>query len=167
VVPITTDSLAADAIDTTEFAATLTALNLDGLNTDQRGIARTGKFDAGAFEVGDSTYRKPQIDQQADPVVIAPKVVLPSTPAAVSIKAEGKKAIRINWTAPKTSGTGKVLNYEIYRNGKKIATVSASARTLLDRNLDSRQSYTYRIVTVGSQGKSIKSPNTRAIFPRR
>lgn len=102
---------------------------------------------------------------KADPVVIVPKVVLPSTPASVSIKAEGKKAIRINWTAPKTSGTGKVLNYEIYRNGKKIATVSASARTLLDRNLDSRQSYTYRIVTVGSQGKSIKSPYTRAILP--
>lgn len=167
VVPLTTDSLAADAIDTTEFAATLAALNLSGLNTDQRGLPRSGKYDAGAFEVGDSTYRKPQVDQQADQVVIAPKVVLPSSPASVSIKAEGRRAIRINWTAPKTSGTGKVLNYEIYRNGKKIATVSSSARTFIDRNLDSNQSYSYRILTVGSQGKSIKTPNTKAIFPRR
>jgi predicted outer membrane repeat protein len=167
VAPITTDSLASDAIDTTEFAATLTALGLNGEITDQRGVVRTGKYDAGAFEVGDTTYRKPQIDQQADQVVIAPKVVLPSAPATVNIKAEGRKAIRVNWTAPKTTGTGKILRYEIYRNGKKVATLPASARTYLDRNLDSRQSYTYRIVTVGSQGNSVKSLNTKSIFPRR
>lgn len=163
-IQISTDSLAADAVDLEALAGSIELLNLgEGAipNIDQRGAARTLKYDAGAYEAGESTYRAiaPIID-------VAPKVVLPAAPNRVSVKRVGKSALKIEWTAPVTAGTGKIIRYEIYRNGKKIATIPASARSYRDSGLDSQQSYTYRVVTVGTQGKSIKSINSQAVFPR-
>lgn len=163
-IQISTDSLAADAVDLEALAESLELLNLGegGLpDVDQRGAARTLKFDAGAYEAGESTYRA-----IAPVIEVAPKVVLPAAPNRVAVKRVGKAALKIEWTAPSTAGTGKIVRYEIYRNGKKIATISANSRSYRDSGLDSQQSYTYRVVTVGTQGKSIKSVNSQAVFPR-
>lgn len=164
-IQISTDSLAADAIDLTELAESLAQLNLaeGGLpNVDQRGAQRTLRYDAGAYEAGDSTY------QAGGTVIeIAPKVVLPAAPNRVMVKRATRSALQVEWTQPTTAGTGKIMRYEIYRNGKKIATVPATKRSYRDAGLDSTQSYTYRIVTIGSQGKSIKSVNSQSVFPRR
>lgn len=165
VIQISTDSAAADIIDLSELEESIVqlTLELDALPTvDQRGASRTFKYDAGSYEAGESTLRP-----IAPILEIINKVVLPAAPARVAVKPNGKAAFSIEWPIPTTPGTGKITGYEIYRNGKKIATVSPSTRKYRDKNLDPNQSYTYRIVTIATQGKSIKSISSPSLFPKK
>lgn len=164
-IQISTDSAAADIIDLQELEASIAqlTLGLDMLPTlDQRGFARSLRYDAGAYEAGESTYRS-----IAPILEIINKVVLPAAPARVTVKRAGKAAFNLEWPVPTTAGTGKITGYEIYRNGKKIATVSTNTRKYRDKNLDPNQSYTYRIVTIATQGKSIKSISSPSLFPKK
>lgn len=164
-IQISTDSAAADIIDLQELEASIAQLNfgLGDLPTfDQRGVSRTLRYDAGAYEAGDSTYRS-----IAPILEIINKVVLPTAPARVAVRSAGKAAFYIEWPMPTTPGTGKIIGYEIYRNGKKIATVSSNTRKYRDTKLDPNQSYTYRIVTIATQGKSIKSISSPSLFPKK
>lgn len=162
ILPIENTSVAADAIDLEQFSNSLLELIFSVGRSfptqDQRGVARSGKYDAGSYEIGART-------EEIIPMV--KKIVLPSAPARVSAKVEGRKAIRVEWSMPKSAGTGRIVKYEIYRNGFKIATIASNKRDYIDRGLDSNQSYSYRIVSVGTQGNSIKSSQTFSIFPRR
>ena len=51
-------------------------------------------------------------------------------------------------------------------NYVKIATVPSTKFEFRDKHLGPNQSYSYRLVTIGTQGKSIKSKSSPAIFPR-
>lgn len=168
VIPITSRSAAADLIDLEQLApGGLITLNLsEGATTtfslpmvDQRGASREGKYDAGAFEVGIKRLE----------TVVVKKVILPAAPKRVSAKNESRKGIKVEWSKPVSAGTGKILSYEVYRNGYKIATVPGNKLNYFDpkSGLELSQSYTYRIVTVATQGKSVKSNPTSSIFPRR
>lgn len=160
--PIENTSIAADAVDLDLLSASLPSLSFpDGRlfpTQDQRGVERSGKFDAGSYEIG---------ERGLDIVPMVKKIVLPSAPGRVNAKNEGRKAIRVEWTLPTSAGTGRITKYEIYRNGLKIATIASNKRYYIDRGLDSNQSYTYQIVSVGTQGNSIKSQQSSSIFPRR
>lgn len=126
--------------------------------TDQRGFVRTFNFDAGAYE---AQARAQEI------IPIVKKIVLPAAPSRVEVKSAGRRALKVSWSLPTSSGTGRILRYEIYRNGKRIATVPASNRSFRDSKLEKNSSYTYQVVTVGTQGKSIKSRFSFSKFVRR
>lgn len=160
VIAIESDSIAADAVDLDVLITKFQELNLSvsGLTTrDQRGFSRRNKYDSGAYEFGERTEKV---------VVVVSKVVLPAAPSRLSVKSEGRRSIKIQWSKPTTSGTGKILRYEVYRNNVKIATVPSTQFEFRDKQLDPNQSYSYRLVTIGTQGKSIKSKSSPAIFPR-
>ena len=162
VLTIETSSSAADAVDLDQLSDSLLQLSFPGDRSlptrDQRGVDRLGKLDAGAYEIG----------VRADLIIpIVKKIVLPSAPPRVTAKSIGRSSIRIDWALPTTPGTGRIMKYEIYRNGIKVATVNSNVRYFVDTKLDASQSYTYRIVSVGTQGNSIKSTSTSSIFPRK
>jgi len=159
--PIENTSVAADAVDLDQLAASLPQLifpTARSLTRDQRGAERSGKYDAGAYEIG---------VRGLDIVPIVKKIVLPAAPARVTAKPEGRKAIKVEWALPTSFGTGRIMKYEIYRNGLRIATIDSNKRYFIDRALEPSQSYTYRIVSVGTQGNSIKSQQSSSIFPRK
>lgn len=163
-IQISTDSAAADILNLAELEESIAQLILteNQLPTrDQRGVTRALRYDAGAYEAGENTYRS------ITPIIeVLPKVILPTAPTQITVKRAGKAALRIEWPLPKSAGSGKITGYEIYRNGQKIATVSSSTRSYRDAGLEVNQSYTYRIVTIATQGKSIKSVNSQSVFPK-
>ena len=157
VLSISPASLAVDAVDLNALTASIEQLARPLPQIDQRGVERTGIFDAGAYEAG----------VKEEIIVVAPKVVLPAAPTRISVKTMGKKTIRIDWALPTSAGTGKIVKYEVWRNGQKIATIDSNKRYFIDKGLDPNQSYAYRIVSVGTQGSSVKSTTSTAIYPKR
>lgn len=101
------------------------------------------------------------------PVAVAKKEAPASAPSRITAQPAGRNSVVVKWGKPTSTGSGKVLRYEIYRNGLRVASVPSTEFSFRDRGLDSTQSYSYRIVTVTSKGKSAKSNQTSAVFPRR
>lgn len=89
------------------------------------------------------------------------------TPKGVSAKVDGKNALRVEWGRPTGSSAAKILRYEIYRNGSRVASIPGNQFSYRDKGLDPTQSYSYRVVSVTAKGKSVSSSPTSSMFPRR
>jgi hypothetical protein len=88
-------------------------------------------------------------------------------PKGISAVSDGRNALRVQWSRPTGSGSAKVLRYEIYRNGSKVASVPGNQFFYRDKGLDPTQSYSYRVVSVTAKGRSASSSSSSSMFPRR
>lgn len=94
------------------------------------------------------------------------KKVAPSQPATPSVRPVGRSSINVKLNRPASIGTGTITKYNIFRNGKLIASVPASASSYVDRNLERGNSYSYQIQAVSTDGTSLKSKTSNSIYRR-
>ena len=95
------------------------------------------------------------------------KVVMKVAPKAVSsvlAKPIGKCGISLSFKRPSSLGTGSLAGYEIFRNGMKLTQVSANSPKFIDRCVEQGQSFSYQVITVTSDGKSIRSRSSNSII---
>ena len=81
---------------------------------------------------------------------------VPSAPQQLSLT-RGDGIVTLSWKAPQDDGGTKILSYNIYRDGQKIATVDASSLSYEDKNLDVTKQYVYFVKAVNYVGESDKS----------
>ncbi len=114
--------------------------------TDQRGIARTGRCDIGAFHFNMAS---------ATP---------PSAPSGLTAEAQSATQIRLNWADNSTNETGfKVERSATAGSGyAEITQVGAGITTFTDNNLTAGTRYFYRVRASNAQGNSDYSNEANA-----
>lgn len=91
------------------------------------------------------------------------KKVAPRAVSSVVAKPIGKSGISLSFKRPSDLGTGSLADYEIFRNGMKLTQVSASSSRFIDRRVEQGQSFSYQVITVTSDGKSIRSRSSNSV----
>lgn len=91
------------------------------------------------------------------------KKVAPGAVTSVFAKPIGNCGILVNFKRPSSLGTGSLVGYEIFRNGMKLTQVSAKTPKFIDRCVEQGQSFTYQVITITSDGKSVKSRSSNSI----
>lgn len=94
------------------------------------------------------------------------KKVGPSAPSTPVVKLIGKSSASIKLMRPTSNGTGTLTKFNIYRNGRLIASVPASKTSYVDRNLERGSSYSYQIQAISTDGQSQKSKVSISIYRR-
>jgi chitodextrinase len=85
-----------------------------------------------------------------------PDTTPPSLPAGLSAVATGSTAINLSWTAS-TDDVG-VTGYDVYRNGAKVASVTAASYT--DTGLITATAYSYIVLAKDAAGNVSVASNT-------
>ncbi|MBR1870082.1 MAG: fibronectin type III domain-containing protein, partial [Bacteroidales bacterium] len=84
--------------------------------------------------------------------------VLPAAPGSVSAKASGA-SVKVSWS--KSAGAS---GYYVFRNGKKAATVGASAGSYTDKNAPKGKSTSYKVQAYAKTGTSAMSKSASAFL---
>ncbi len=74
----------------------------------------------------------------------------------------GDGFVNLTWKAPANKDGAQITQYNIYRDGMKIATVPATQLWFNDTNVVNGQTYTYYITAVNAAGESPKSNEVQA-----
>ena len=81
---------------------------------------------------------------------------VPSEPQNLQL-VRGDGTATLTWNAPQDDGGTRINAYNIYRDGKLIATIDGSSTTYKDENVDVKTEHTYYVTAVNAVGESNKS----------
>ncbi len=95
------------------------------------------------------------------PVKKAVHEVPPLPPLNVRAVA-GRGYVNVTWDAPRGNGTYAIVGYVVYRNGVKIAEVSASHTWYNDTSVVAGQTYVYSVAAVNPVGEGDRSEGVEA-----
>jgi len=109
--------------------------------TDQRGSARVGICDIGAFEFG---------------AAVVPILPLPTAPTTLLAEIISSSQIRLNWTDNSTNEIGFKIERSVTSGGNyaEIAQVGIDIKTFADNSLQANTKYFYRVRAFNNQGNS-------------
>lgn len=79
----------------------------------------------------------------------------PSVPTGVTVQASSSTSVHVMWN--RSTGTGKVQRYEIYRNGTKVKNVSAKLQMVDITGLKPSGSYTFSVRARDAAGRVSKA----------
>lgn len=77
--------------------------------------------------------------------VIFPVANTPPTAPTLTATTTGTSSVALSWTASTVSDGSGIANYDIYRNGSSLATVSGTTTSYTDTNLSEGTQYTYKV----------------------
>lgn len=94
------------------------------------------------------------------------KKIAPSAPGSPVAAWRTSSTAQVKIARPAAIGSGSLVRYEIYRNGKYLTSVSSSTRFFIDRKLERGISYSYQVIAVSTDGSSSKSRMSNSIYRR-
>jgi hypothetical protein len=136
------------------------ALYTNPVNGTQRTFANiAGHRDLAATECPGGTFYNtlPQLRHEVSTMVTgtAPEMTVPGAPVLTARTAPSGKGVRLDWTTPSDGGS-PITEYRVLRlkagTFTRIATVSASTRSYVDRSTKRGVTYTYVVRAINSVG---------------
>jgi hypothetical protein len=147
------------------------ALYTNPVNGTQRTFANiAGHRDLAATECPGGTFYStlPQLRRDVSTMVTGttPETTVPGAAVLTARTAPAGKGVRLDWTAP-TDGGSPITEYRVLRRNAgvftRIATVTASARSYVDRSAKRGVTYTYVVRAVNSLGVGPYSNEASAV----